>query len=62
METKRKKDEIPTPGGMRIYWETDYCLAMDFTEEDWGEWHSVIDEIMLENFKNAKGDKDGRPS
>jgi len=56
-----KKDEIPTPSGVVTYWETDYCLAMDFTEEDWGEWHSVIDEIMLENLKSAKGDNDASP-
>ena len=59
-----KKNEIPTPRGVRTYWETDYCLAMDFTEEDWGEFCGERDEIMLNNFKDAqehKGDKDEDP-
>lgn len=29
-----KKDEIPTPGGVRTYWAVDDCLAVDITEGD----------------------------
>jgi len=45
------KEEVSTPGGVKSYWAVDYCLAMDFTEEDWGEFQSEVDEIMLQNLK-----------
>ena len=51
------QNEVPTPGGIRTYWEVDYCLAMDFTEEDWRIFSAEMDRIVWQNFKDTEGDK-----
>jgi len=52
------KNKVPTPGGHVTYWETDYCLAVDLTEEDWKGFQEEVDEIMLENYRDSrKGEK-----
>jgi len=54
---KTSKNEVPTPGGHVTYWETGYCLAMDFTEEDWKGFGEEMDKIMLENYRDSRKGK-----
>jgi len=51
---KTSKSEVPTPGGHVTYWATDYCLAMDFIEGDWGGLGEELEKNLIENYRDSR--------
>jgi len=58
MTNKKKiEDEVPTPGGVRTYWATDFGLAVEVTEEDWEDFEEEMRKGINENYKDSRKEK-----